>query len=111
MEFPGHFSSSLVISCQVPHTRFPSTQLWSGPWKRNRNGLVLSTAPFPLSFSSPSLLFPPSTIHLCPSALSRVGDVEGESSHSTACLLVLGVSSNSSFFPNPYHLPPPPSGQ
>lgn len=87
MEFPGHFSSSLVISCQVPPTHFPSTQLWPGPWKRNRNSLVPSMALFSVS----PFLSPPTT-HFCPLSFEQGEDTGGESSLCRACLVVLGVS-------------------
>lgn len=58
------------------HIDFPSTQLWLGPWKGNRNVLVPSTAPFlPSPFPSPllfSLLSPP-TLHFCPLSFVQNG--------------------------------------
>lgn len=67
------------------HTQSPSTQLWPGPWNRNRNVLVPSTAPFPLSPPPPLLSspFPPSTsVHSASSGLG-VGAAGGEVGLST----------------------------
>lgn len=59
-----------------------------------------------LSLLSPSFLLSPPTIHFCPLRFEPEG-CWGESSLSTACLVVLGVSSHSSLLsPSPPPLPP-----